>query len=822
MSSKIALIAISLFFFAVTKGVSQCNCNFTIPAGSGIYTFDGIASGVKPGNVICLAAGARDRIIFKNVNGSASNYVKIINCNGQAKIGGPSVNQAISFARSRYFKLSGTGDSATKYGISIVGSAPGTQGVHVFDLSSDCEIDHLEVTKTGFAGIMAKSDPSKDCSNKIYERPNFTMSNVVIHDNYIHDITGEGIYAGNSFYSGATNYCGTRVQYPHEVRGVKIYNNIFDNCGWESIQLGAAVKDVEIHDNKIYNYGAANVYAQNGGIQVGVGSTGKVYNNFIKKGTGIAIFVQGLGDIFVHNNVIVNSGTYAILMSLKPTPLTTDIVPKGFLGPVRIMNNTIVNPTLNDAVVKESVVGPAGNVLYNNLIVGGQSTWLKLRGDTDWKTGNNVYIPSLANAKFVNTSIDDYRLLAGSPAINVGKDVATLGVTTDFDNKIRPLGGAWDVGAFEFSGNTATPIVNAGVDRTITLPTNTLTLTGTASDTDGTIKSLTWTKQSGPAAILSGTTTASLIASGLSAGTYVFRLTVADNSSLTAYDEVVVTVKTSSTTVSSTVLYRVNAGGSSSITSSPKNWIADTQSAKSAYLDAGSLSYTTGSSSWSGSNNTGAPNSIFGQHRYSTNGTPMQWNFPASSGTYEVSLFFAETPTSLGVKTAGARVFSVKMEGTTVLSNFDIYATAGMSAVKKVFQVTVSDGTLDIDFIRGIGNPQVNGIEVVLKSSGTIASRMADETAPPVDEAAQEKLLESSLDVYPNPFKDQINIAFGSDQKDVHVTLVDIAGQLVFKQVFTGLSIFTVDVSQNNLAPGMYILSLTTERGKIHRKVLKE
>jgi len=535
------LIIVFGIIFWSNSSFGQCNCDFTIPAGTGIYTFDGAVLGVKPGDVICLAAGLRERIVFKNVKGSATDYVKIINCNGQALVGGPLVNQAISFSRSQFFKLSGTGDPAFKYGIFIVGSKGGTQGVHVFDLSSDCEIDHLEITKTGFAGIMAKSDPSKDCLNTIYERPNFTMSNIVIHDNYVHDIVGEGIYAGNSFYLGATNYCSTRKQYPHEIRGVRIYNNIFDNCGWESIQLGAAVQDVEIYDNKIYNYGSANVFAQNGGIQVGVGSTGKVYNNFIKGGKGIAIFVQGIGNIFVFNNVIVNSGTYAILMSLRATPLATDIVPNGYLGPVRVMNNTIVNPSLNDAVVKESVIGPLGNVLYNNLVVGGQADWLKLRKDTDWKTGNNVYIPLLSDAKFTNPAIDDYSLLPGSPAINVGRDVAALGVTTDFENKIRPSGGGWEVGAFEFGGNQK-PVIKVGANQTLSLPTNTTQVIGSATDADGTIASYLWTKVSGPGVTLTNETTTTVNLSNLLAGVYVFRLSATDNAGGTGFADMTITV----------------------------------------------------------------------------------------------------------------------------------------------------------------------------------------------------------------------------------------------------------------------------------------
>lgn len=86
------------------------------------------------------------------------------------------------------------------------------------------------------------------------------------------------------------------------------------------------------------------------------------------------------------------------------------------------------------------------------------------------------------------------------------------------------------------------PVANAGPDRTISLPTNTLTITGTGSDPDGSITAYRWTKVSGPTVTLNGATTATLSMSNLVAGTYVFRLRVTDNSGATANDNVSITV----------------------------------------------------------------------------------------------------------------------------------------------------------------------------------------------------------------------------------------------------------------------------------------
>ena len=537
---KLFVVIVCTFWSEASFG--QCGCTFTLPLSTSTITFDGVAKGAKPGDVICLTPGSTQRLVFNNLKGSATNYIKITNCGGQTLVGSATANTAINFSNSQFIHLTGAGDPNTLYGIKVPESKASSMGVSAYNLSSDFQIDHLEITKVGFAGIMVKSDPSPDCLNKIYERPNFTMQNINIHDNYIHDISGEGIYCGNSFYPGTSIYCGS-TQYCHEVRSVKVHHNIFENTGWEAIQIGAGVDDINVYDNKVTNYGQANVSGQNGGIQLGQGATGRIYNNIVKGGSGRAIFMGGIGNYTIFNNILISNGVAgsaaAISMSITKTPLPTDIVPTNFAGPVRIINNTFIDETFGS--IKESLPGPLGNVLFNNLIVGGAPAWLSLRGDTDWTKSNNVYIANIADAKFVNPALDDYRLATGSPAINAGKDVSAYGVTFDHEGKPRPVGAIWDVGAFELPGNQK-PAVAVGANQSIILPTNTTTIVGSASDPDGTIASYLWSKQTGPTATLANTTTTTLTVSNLVVGIYVFRLTATDNGGETGFKDMTVTV----------------------------------------------------------------------------------------------------------------------------------------------------------------------------------------------------------------------------------------------------------------------------------------
>lgn len=139
-------------------------------------------------------------------------------------------------------------------------------------------------------------------------------------------------------------------------------------------------------------------------------------------------------------------------------------------------------------------------------------------------------------------NINFLKLAAGSDLIDAGMSV---GLPFNGNNPDR--------GANEYGGVVVTfvnqpPVVNAGADKSITLPTNSVTLSGSATDADGTISSYAWTMTSGPStATLSGAASSSLTASNLIAGTYLFRLSATDNSGSTGFDDVAVIVAPATT-----------------------------------------------------------------------------------------------------------------------------------------------------------------------------------------------------------------------------------------------------------------------------------
>jgi hypothetical protein len=98
----------------------------------------------------------------------------------------------------------------------------------------------------------------------------------------------------------------------------------------------------------------------------------------------------------------------------------------------------------------------------------------------------------------------------------------------------------------------------------------------------------------------------------------------------------------------------------------------------------------------------------------------MQYSFAAANGNYQVNLYFAETCTG---QTVGARVFDVQMQGLTVISGLDIFATVGTNvALVKSANATVTNGTLAIQFVHrstnGVNNPIVYAIEILPAGGG--------------------------------------------------------------------------------------------------------
>jgi len=418
-----------------------CGCTYTVPSGTKVI--DGLALKLAPGSTICLNASYKyTTLLFRNIRGTATQPIIIKNCGGTVQLNGTGMGYTIKTEYSSHFKIQG--GTGNVYGIRVTG---GHMGITLEKLSTDFELNNLEVYGVGFAGIMAKTDPT--CDNATI-RGNFVMRNTSFHDNYIHDTAGEGIYIGNSFYEqGMTTPCG--VRYPHLIDGLKIYKNKIVNAGWEAIQVGCALSGAYVYANTIQNYGAKNSKYQNNGIQFSAGTKAICYENSLNGGYGIGIMVIGHGDAFIHDNLIVKAGAQAIFCDERNA--------RNLPG-MRIINNTIVSPK-SDGIRLYTEYVP--NKVYNNIIVnpGSYSTY------TYPRTGNDAYVYKLTktmgadiqnnlntrdinSVKFADVLQSNYRVTSASPAINKGKDVRVFSIPNDYYLQPRLKGTAFDIGASEY------------------------------------------------------------------------------------------------------------------------------------------------------------------------------------------------------------------------------------------------------------------------------------------------------------------------------------------------------------------------------------
>jgi len=237
--------------------------------------------------------------------------------------------------------------------------------------------------------------------------------------------------------------------------------------------------------------------------------------------------------------------------------------------------------------------------------------------------------------------------------------------------------------------------------------------TGLTANAGNAQVSLSWTASSGATsysvyrgtsaggesatAIVTGLTGTSYTNTGLTNGTAYYYKVAAVNASGTSAQSNEASATPNSVSSNAPVV-RINAGGS-----------AVSPFSADAYSDSGSVFSSTASISVAGVTNA-APAAVYQDVRWNT---AFTYTIPGlSAGTsYVVRLHFVE----LTWTAAAQRQFNVAINGSTVLSNFDIFAAAGQNiAVEREFNATANaSGQIVIAFSKGtVDNPSVAGIEI--------------------------------------------------------------------------------------------------------------
>jgi fibronectin type 3 domain-containing protein len=209
---------------------------------------------------------------------------------------------------------------------------------------------------------------------------------------------------------------------------------------------------------------------------------------------------------------------------------------------------------------------------------------------------------------------------------------------------------------------------------------------------------------------VSSPTTTSYTNTGLTNGTTYYYVVSAVNSFGESANSSQV-IATPSSGGGGTPVVQISCGGSANGT-----WIADN------YFTGGNTSSTTSAIDTTAVTNP-APQSVYQHNRWANPGT-VTYTIPGltANAAYTVRLHFAETYWTA----SGQRKFNASIQGTTVLTNFDIFATAGATNKANIqsfsananasgqMVVAVTDGTAD--------HAMINGIEILTASSGPPAT----------------------------------------------------------------------------------------------------
>lgn len=891
------LVPFILLVLLAAQARAQCNCDFTVPTDSG--RFNGNYHNVSPGDVICLD-GDYGRLRFENIQGTETDPVIIRNCGGIATVYS-TTGYGWKFVESEHFVLSGDGTS-DEYGIKVTTEKGFYLTMELF--TTDFEIFRVEVAgiypggvgeNNGFAGIGIKTSPYQDC--ELFEDPTrqaWIMRNIYVHDNYIHDTGGEGIYMGHGFYNGRIEKNCTDSTWSHSIKTVRVYNNRIENVAFDGIQIKNADEDVQVYDNYIINVGRLGEGAHDEGLFMGSGSVGEVYDNIIINVPGWGFDYHGLGKLNFYNNIVVNTGKAGFYLNGNQGIADGDTY-------IRIINNTLVK-TGEDGIEMFQFGDVDERILVNNIIaeVGGnqvvEGSFTTESNNLENSDANQIGFVQYQESSDEDFISNDYHLSSGSVAIDSGMDASIYnvsGVDHDLDGNPRPYDNTdFDIGAYEYSGDgggggedtlwtyfvntggfehsendttwiedrnsgencsclddsyttgdTGGPSSFGGTNPTIA-PSEVLGSYRYASGSNDTIKYKVAVPEPGEEyevtlffatknaeSLISGERRFDIIIEGVYKTTYDIYDNIGDSGDLAG--ALTYTVQADDTlevvlaSVSGSAMAQINALSLELLTtSSPPSqadtvtintgggehagtsyvWEKDLQTDPHSYLNDSYNTYTTGSTStFSGTNNTGAPDEILGSYRY-TSGTndTIKYEIPVSgSGNYDIDFYFAFK--NADNFTSGDRYFNIIVEG-QVVTDYDVYDEAGTGASSYQYAAAVSDGTLNIT-IAGIsgGDAQINAMKIVGPVSS--GSRYSAE-----NEVFPEEI--PLMRIYPNPANEFLNFTVPEEYGKVAVQILDLSGKIYLTETLTSGdgSNRKLDISGLR-TQGIYLLKVVPEKG---------
>ncbi len=286
----------------------------------------------------------------------------------------------------------------------------------------------------------------------------------------VKNCTVTGVIRFGMFCSFTTNFL---------VQGNSVSNTVGNGSSDQGHGIYISNSDVNptVRGNVIFNNTTQGLHLNGDISQGGTGMIdgALIEGNLIYGNGANGINGDGVENSRIQNNIIYNNGKHGIVIyQIDAAAGSTNNV---------IVNNTIYQPNSSGAAI-QLVNGATNNVIYNNVLIGGRLGSFNISDDSkpgfvsdynavvdhfenddsgatytlaSWRTAMSQDAHSFvgnASTLFVNAAGNDFHLKTGSAAINAGTTKTKAPPTYDFEGNSRPVGGAFDIGAYEFGSST--------------------------------------------------------------------------------------------------------------------------------------------------------------------------------------------------------------------------------------------------------------------------------------------------------------------------------------------------------------------------------
>ncbi|MEO8822158.1 MAG: T9SS type A sorting domain-containing protein [Ginsengibacter sp.] len=424
------------------------------------------------------------------------------------------------------------------------------------------------------------------------------IQNSIIQNNNISDVNYIGVYSSadnaviknNSFnninlFEGADQIIASGGVISTYGQNTVVQYNQINNCGYSGIKLGGLNTRVSnnlvnrfclikedgggidmsardrargsvIDGNIVLNgigssNGTSDINSHDfGGIFIDAYGTGvTITNNSVANVATAGIKLHGSNNIIIKNNTTFNNGGSSwtkggiMLLSVDAYPIYNLTIEGNifvarnpdqlaFFGYPAMQSFGTSNNNYFAKPIDESTAIKAYSNVYN------LAGWKSYSGEDGSSKGSPKTISNVNDLRF------EYNATSSSKTIQL--DANYIDVKYNSYNgsiTLAPYTSAVLIRNGDRSGNNP-PTADAGSDRIIQLPSNSVVLPGSGSDADGSVVSYSWSQVSGPStATMVNPSSAQAGAGNLIEGAYVFQLTVTDNQGATGTSKVTITVK---------------------------------------------------------------------------------------------------------------------------------------------------------------------------------------------------------------------------------------------------------------------------------------